>query len=303
MKKSIIKYVAFMLASVVLTFLAVIPMQKADSDRSDWMAQLNDDATLNSLTIPGTHDSGALHSIAEISGKCQSLAIKDQLKIGVRFLDIRLQLVGDKLKVVHSFTDQMTDFDDVLVDMVEFIRNNKSEFLIVSIKEDTSPKRATQSFADAVEAMLLSYAEVSNSTNLPKTVGDARGSIHIVARYKNASIGLPCYDGWEDDAAFALDEIYVQDNYCVANSKEKIADIRNTYSIAQRKEYALVLNYTSCYLETCFPPIYAGLPAHDINRDTQKARSDEYADGPLGVLVCDFITAELANVIIGRNFE
>ena len=102
MKKSIIKYVALMLASVVLTLLAVIPMQKADSDRSDWMAQLNDDATLKSLTIPGTHDSGALHSIAEISSKCQSLAIKDQLKIGVRFLDIRLQLVGDKLKAYKA---------------------------------------------------------------------------------------------------------------------------------------------------------------------------------------------------------
>ena len=150
--------------------------------------------------------------------------------------------------------------------------------------------------------MLLSYEEVSEARELPLTVGDARGRMHVVSRYKNASIGLPCYDGWEDDAAFELGDIYVQDNYCVADSVEKIVDIRNTYSIAMEREYALVLNYTSCYLETCFPPIYAGLPAHDINQDTQAAVSDEYAEGPLGVLVCDFITAELADVIIGRNF-
>ena len=68
------------------------------------------------------------------------------------------------------------------------------------------------------------------------------------------------------------------------------------------KNHALVLNFTSCYLETCFPPIYAGLPAHKINRDTQKALLNEY-DGPLGVLVCDFMTTELADVIIGRNFR
>lgn len=302
MKKTIIKRAAFILISVVLSMLAVIPMQSAEADRSDWMAALDDSAALNSITLPGTHDSGALHSIAEISGKCQSLAIREQLEIGVRFLDIRLQLVDNELKVVHSFVDQLTDFEDVLLDMVGFIRDNKSEFLIVSIKEDADPKRSDKAFAEVLESMLLSYDVVSTAQELPLAVGEARGGIHVVSRYKGASIGLPYYNGWEDDAAFALGNIYVQDNYRVADAKEKIADIKSTYSIALEKEYALVLNYTSCYLETCFPPIYAGLPAHEINRDTLLALSGEYAKGPLGVLVCDFMTSELADVIIGRNF-
>ena len=74
--KKIIKYGALVLLSVVLTLVAVLPMQSGEADRSDWMAKLDDNASLNSLTIPGTHDSGALHSLAEISGKCQSLPIK-----------------------------------------------------------------------------------------------------------------------------------------------------------------------------------------------------------------------------------
>ena len=86
------------------------------------------------------------------------------------------------------------------------------------------------------------------------------------------------------------------------DAKEKITDIHKTYSVAQKREYDLVLNYTSCYLSTCFPPIYAGLPAHEINNDTQSALA-EYTDGPLGVLVCDFMTSELAGAIIGRNFK
>ena len=303
MKKSTIKYGALILLSIVLTLVAVLPVQKSSSDRSAWMSALDDDAKLNSLTIPGTHDSGALHSLAEISGKCQSLSIKEQLKTGVRFLDIRLRLVDNELKIVHSFVDQMTDFEDVLADMVAFICHNESEFLIVSIKEDASPKRSSQPFADMLEAMLLSYSEISRATSLPETVGDARGSMHIVARYKNASIGLPCYDGWEDDASFVLGEVYIQDNYHVSDAEEKIADIRKTYSVALEGAHALVLNYTSCYLSSCFPPIYAGLPAHEINRDTQSAISGEYSNGPLGVIVCDFITAELADVIIGRNFR
>ena len=297
-----IKHLSLILLSIILTLVAVLPMQKGKADRSDWMADLEDDASLNSLTIPGTHDSGALHSLAEISGKCQSLSVEEQLKIGVRFLDIRLQLVDNELKVVHSFVDQLTDFEDVLDDLVAFIRNHEGEFLIVSIKEDASPKRSDRMFADLLEEMLLSYPEINTKRALPESVGEARGAIHIVARYKNSTIGLPCYDGWKDDDTFVLGDIYIQDNYRVPNAEEKIADIRSTYSVAMEKNHALVLNFTSCYLETCFPPIYAGLPAHKINRDTQKALLNEY-DGPLGVLVCDFMTAELADVIIGRNFR
>lgn len=303
MKKNTAGYAALILLSIILSVSAVIPMQKGENDRSDWMAALDNEASLNSLTIPGTHDSGALHSIADVSGKCQSLSVGEQLKIGVRFLDIRLQLVDNELKVVHSFVDQMTDFKDVLNDMAEFVRNNKSEFLIVSIKEDASPKRSDKDFTDVLEAMLLSYSEVSVARELPDTVGAARGGIHIVSRYKDASVGLPCYDGWRDDTSFVLGELYVQDNYCVNDSDEKISDIHQAYSVALEGSHSLVLNYTSCYLESCFPPIYAGLPAHDINRDTENAMTDGYEDGPLGVIVCDFITSELADAIIGRNLK
>ena len=175
--------------------------------------------------------------------------------------------------------------------------------MIVSIKEDASPKGSDQAFAEVLESMLLSHAEINRSQSLPETVGEARGSIHIIARYENASIGIPCYDGWADDDTFVLGDIYIQDNYRVSNAEEKIADIRQTYSVAIEETHSLVLNYTSCYLSSCFPPIYAGLPAHDINLDTQNAIANEFGNGPLGVLVCDFITSELADTIIGRNFE
>lgn len=303
MKKSAIKYVALALACVVFSLLAVIPMQSAEADRSAWLADIGDGVSLSSLSIPGTHDSGALHSIADISGKCQSLSIGEQLKAGVRFLDIRLQLSGNKLKVVHSFVDQMTDFEDVLTDIVDFIRNNESEFLLISIKEDADPTGSDKDFTEVLEDMLFSYPEVSRSTSLPSTVGEARGKIHIISRYADASIGLPCYRGWVDDDSFELSGIYVQDNYRVESTEEKLSDISAAYSVALRGEHALVLNFTSCYLASGFPPIYAGLPAHKINKATVDTVNEKSKEGPLGVLVCDFMTSELADAIIGRNFR
>ena len=300
MKKNKIQYALSLLLVFILSLCAVIPLQRGESDRSDWMAALDDGASLRSLTIPGTHDSGALHSIADVSGKCQTLSIGEQLKIGVRFLDIRLQLVDNEFKVVHSFVDQMTDFEDVLNDMTEFIRNNESEFLIVSIKEDASPKRSDQDFAAALEALLLSYSEVRGEGALPETVGAARGGIHIIARYRDAAIGLPCYAGWEDDAAFSLGDIYVQDNYRDLDSEDKINSINEAFNYALNNSDKLVINFTSCYYDSGFPPTYAGTAGRDIN--PWLLESLQGGSGRVGIIVADFITDDLAKAIYGRNF-
>lgn len=293
---------ATLILSAVLAVLAVVPLQRAGGDRADWMAALDDSMPLNALSIPGTHDSGALHSIADISGKCQTLPVADQLRIGVRFLDIRLQLVDDELRIVHSFVDQKTEFADTLTDMVTFLREHPTEFLLVSFKEDAEHRRSEGGFTETLEAMLRAYTDViSTATALPATVGEARGKLHVIARYDGATLGLPCHRGWTDDASFVLNNVYVQDNYRVESTGEKFYDIVTAYEAATAGEYTLVLNYTSCYLAKGFPPLYAGTPAHDIHfwiRESIPLISD-----PLGVLVCDFMTADLADLIIGRNFQ
>ncbi|MBR2435131.1 MAG: hypothetical protein IKB22_06635 [Lentisphaeria bacterium] len=285
----------------LLSVFALLPLQRGKINRSDWMAQLDDSAALHELTIPGTHDSGALYSLADVVGKCQTLPIREQLKIGVRFFDIRLQLVDNSLKLVHSIVDQMTDLEAVLEDMILFLRENPSEFLLVSFKEDADPRRSDADFAESLEQALLSYPEISHSTTLPASVGDARGKLHIIARYKNASVGIPCYDGWQDDTSFVLNGLYVQDNYQVKSSGEKLFDIAETFTIADELRYALVLNFTSCYVSPSFPPIYAGVPAHDINRWLSEGIAQ--STNTVGVIVCDFITSELADIIIERNFQ
>lgn len=286
---------------LALAIFAAIPLQRAEIDRSNWMSLLGQRMPLNAVIIPGTHDSGALYSIADVSGKCQTLTVADQLQIGVRFLDIRLQLVDNELCVVHSFVDQKTKFADMMADIAAFLRKNPSEFLIVSFKQDADPKRSDAAFAETLESLLREYDDILNSsTTLPATVGEARGKMHVIARYADATLGLPCYDGWEDDDSFVLNGMYIQDNYRVSNSGGKFADILTAFEAAASREYALVLNYTSCYLTGGFPPVYAGLPAHDIH--VWLRESLPLTDGPLGVLLCDFMTSELADLIIGRNF-
>lgn len=301
MGKKIKAPITLALLLAMLTLGTLAPLQNARTDQSDWMASLSGDRSLGSLSIPGTHDSGALYSLLDVFGKCQTMPVSQQLKAGVRFLDLRLRLVEDELWIYHNFVEQKTDFQTMLEELVRFLREHPSEFLIVSLKEEASPIRSQVSFADTLEAMLSGYPDVVNTARaLPETVGEARGMIQILARYGDASVGVPCADGWKDNTSFAIDRIYVQDHYQLSDTSEKIPDIERTFALAASGAYQLVLNYTSCYLSVSFPPAYAGVTALEIN-PWLRTRLPE-TTGPLGVMVCDFMTSELAQLIIERNF-
>ena len=108
-KKSIFHFLVIICSVLFITIVSLVPINTTKSG-SKWMSQVEDNYNIVDLSIPGTHDSGATHSIFDVAGKCQELSIKSQLNIGVRFLDIRLQLVNDDLNVVHSFVDQNLKF-------------------------------------------------------------------------------------------------------------------------------------------------------------------------------------------------
>ena len=146
---------------------------------------------------------------------------------------------------------------------------------------------------------LAAHTDVfSYSNTLPATLGEARGKAYIFARY-SSDVGIDVYWGWRDDTSFEINGIYVQDNYCVDGVEEKISDIRDTLSVAGSGNYDLVINFASCYIDSGFPPTYAGTPARSINRWLLDNLGD--VEGCVGVVLCDFVTEELARSIYGRN--
>ena len=298
-KKTVIVGSVAILVSLLISLFAMIPINKK-VDVDPWMKKVSDDKLITTMSIPGTHDSGATHSIFDVAGKCQDINIKTQLNIGVRFFDIRLQQVNDNFNVVHSFVDQRTKFEKVLDDMASFVKKYPSEFLLVSIKEDASSKNSIRAFEDVLLENLNKHKDViSYDTTLPNTLKEARGKIFILSRY-SSTIGIDAYIGWQDDASFAFNNLYVQDNYYIDNVNDKIDDIQNTLNIAKTNKDKLILNFTSCYLSYGFPPTYSVPPAKKINPWFIKQVSQN--TDSLGIIVADFITYEMANVIYRRNY-
>ena len=289
-------------SSLIISLLAMIPINNSYSKEEPWMKKVSDDTKLIDMSIPGTHDSGATHSIFDVSGKCQDLSIKQQLNVGTRFFDLRLKLVGEEFKIVHSFVDQNLKFKKVLNDLSNYIKENNSEFIIISIKQEADSVNNIRSFEEVLKENLEEYKDViSFEKTLPNTIKEARGRIHILSRY-NLDFGYPAYSGWQDDTTFILDDLYVQDNYCIKDVEIKKQDILSTLEVSNNENNdKLVLNFTSCYLDVPFPPTYAGTIGREIN-DWFTSHINEYSDSKLGIVVSDFMTKELAKSIYRRNY-
>lgn len=300
-KKIFFTSIGVILLALIISIFAMVPIDKShDAYSKNWLKNVDDNAKITEVSLPGTHDSGATHSIADVAGKCQDISIKTQLEIGVRFFDLRLQLVNDEFKIVHSFVDQNLKFSTVLKDLYSFIKENSSEYLIISIKEEASPVNSSLWFDEALIRDFEEYKDVFmiNENKLPETVKEARGKIYLLSRF-SGDIGIPAHYGWADDCSFEFDNIFVQDNYNIQNIEDKKSDILNAINYANTNKNKLVLNFTSCYLDPGFPPSYAGTAALSINPwflETIKETKDN-----LGIIVADFITESLAKAIYMRN--
>ena len=301
-KKKLTAGILTFVLSIITALLAMIPISGNTTKKADpWMSKLPDTAKLHELSLPGTHNSGATHSIFDLTGRCQDMSIKKQLNIGVRFFDIRLQLVKDKLNIVHSFIDQKQRFSSTIKELYTFIKNNPSEFLIISIKQEEASKKSTKSFENALIDTLTPYTDVVDTcVALPQTVKDACGKIFIISRYKDNTIGVSAGSGWKDSTTFTLNGLYIQDNYCIDEIDIKKKDIISTIEYSTTNTQNIVLNFLSCYIDGAFPPSYAVTPAKEINPWAMEVISN--VEGSVGIIIADFITTDMAKIIYGRNF-
>ncbi|MCR5490834.1 MAG: phosphatidylinositol-specific phospholipase C [Bacilli bacterium] len=275
-------------------------------ENTTWMKNLDDSAKLSELSIPGTHDSGATHSIGDVAGKCQDLTIAQQLNLGVRFLDMRVQLRKDDLHVVHGFVDQNLKFSDAMNTCGQFLRDNPSEALLISVKEDADPSNSSVAFESKMSEIMQSAfgSDFYKESTLPATLGDARGKAILLSRYEESTIGVDCSSGWADNkVSFDLGcGIHVQDYYKFADSEEKKQPVLDCLEYAQSNSAThsspLVINFFSGYLSQGFPPSYS-VPVAKVMKPFALEHIKDYTC--TGACLFDFVTQGLCDEIIGRN--
>jgi len=106
-----------------------------------WMGAVPDTAALGTLSVPGTHDTLAIHggSLFPDAFEAQedhgdSAATLDaQLAAGIRAVDIRVRVVKGAFTIHHTSVYQNANFDDVLIHARAFLSAHPSETILMDL--------------------------------------------------------------------------------------------------------------------------------------------------------------------------
>lgn len=222
MKKYFVLILAMICASVASCSF------KADSDltMSDWMMELPDSTPMCKISIPATHDSGALYGKL-VGTQTQDIDIRQQLENGIRGFDIRLSVtgLGKKLGVYHGMIYQHATWeDDVLPAFISFLKEHPTETIVVSMKcEGGDAGEYEELLEQSLQNSAISAYFVKDFSE-DMTLGDCRGKILFLYRTKAGEDypGVLCM-GWADNATFELEMI-------AADGKKATASIEDVYS-------------------------------------------------------------------------
>lgn len=233
-----------------------------------WMLHIDNNKRLFDLTIPGTHDtctydmslvnygylinliniipsfdpiSIIIKSLASVGGsivvnrivaftKCQTMNLKKQLDSGIRFLDIRLKLENNTLQAYHGPIKIPMTFSQIMDTCYEFLRENSSETIVVSIKNEGE---ATNPIDVLVKKEIDAHSSKwYTGTAIPRLgtgdqSTDCRGKAVLVRRYAtNSKIGIDVESIWPDNTQRsnlrnADNELFaIQDEYSDYNLRE-----------------------------------------------------------------------------------
>ena len=173
------------------------------SNYGSWMSQLDDNAFVCQLSIPGAHDacsskfSGWSAIGAAVAGKTQSKSVEDMLPLGVRLFDLR---PNNKLNIYHGILQTSFTFSGIMGQLKNYVKNNPTEFCIVLIRHESEGDSGNDSFAENMESALASFSDYLVPFRPNLTVGEARGKILFLSRNDyNGPIYGGKITGWRDN--------------------------------------------------------------------------------------------------------
>lgn len=294
---------------------------------TDWMSKIPSDFLISEINLPGTHDSCTQYVDFPYISRCQSTSVYEQLNIGVRFIDIRVERVGDSLRLVHGVAKcykdarkrEILDLNQVLDDCFLFLQNHPTETIIMSLKRDNGG-----SSEDAFDAFFENYIYPDDPwylENRVPTLGEVRGKIVLFNRcavnsenpqhdYTDYNTGLNL-SGFPDQSkgtarGFITAQIprrdntrgykyFQQDMYKLRAAKKWEQAILPTIE-SPLTEYGIAINFFSATKLYCNPKRMA----KKIYKRLEKTKLQPMRK--YGWIVLDFPTEKICRKIILTNF-
>ncbi|MEV6348444.1 phosphatidylinositol-specific phospholipase C [Actinoplanes sp. NPDC051851] len=234
-------------ASVLALALITLPQPAFAADTSyrtlstasnpAWMGGLADATSLAALSIPGTHETLAIHGGDYVQDQedygDSAATLTAQLNAGIRMIDIRARVnEGNTFTIHHGSTYQIANFDDVLTKLQSFLSAHPTETVLMRLKQECTGETGSctdatgqNSFPDIFDAYAAAYPGLFWSSSINRStaasvpaLGTVRGKVVLAVmngayggRYSN--YGLAQFSGWNDGSS-----TYVQDEYTVTSA-------------------------------------------------------------------------------------
>jgi len=275
------------------------PAGKAADAGNSWMRKLDGGMSIAQLSIPGTHDSGALYEPVPGTTKCQNLSIAEQLNAGVRFLDIRCRHIHSGFTIHHGPVYQNQNFDDVFGATSKFLKDNPGETVLMSVKEEYDASDNKESFEQTFAKYVAKNPGLWYLGARIPTLFQARGKIVLIRRFGASTVPLGIDASvWPDNTTFSVGPtLRVQDNYQVSTDGTKWGQIRQMLNEANTgPSSTLYLNFASGYRSGPF-----GIPnipsvSETIDPDLTSYFSSN-TGARCGVIIMDFVTPNLCSLV------
>ncbi|MBQ8209487.1 MAG: hypothetical protein IJZ35_02755 [Clostridia bacterium] len=286
------------------------------------MKIIPDDVKITGINIPATHDSAACFASFSLISRTQSLTVAEQLNAGVRFFDFRFSLENGEFFAKHGianckkskglFAPKLTA-DEIVAHCIDFVKSNPTETVLFVLRDTTGSKNFFSEFYSRYIENNSSMWYLNNSIPL---LGEVRGKIVLLRNVNTHSdmfndtnsginfrppyVGSTYVDDWktgelcsiETGKAFA--KVHIQDSYKV-EGKKKWGTVKRFLESDLNSDDFNVCAASCTGIRTPY------FNAKYINSELMKFTFNK--DKCYGIVMMDFVTAELCDKIIESNTD
>mmetsp|Transcript_107519 Transcript_107519/g.302630 ORF Transcript_107519/g.302630 Transcript_107519/m.302630 type:complete len:703 (+) Transcript_107519:72-2180(+) len=258
-----------------------LPFFHSDPEEShpDWMKDVSDETLVTELYLPGTHETMALHG-GELA-KCQDWRLDQQLRSGIRAMDIRVKHDGDNLPIYHGPIHQESDWDEVVRIVEDFLEHYPSEVVFMRVRKEGESGNHRRDFDGEVRSRLRNTNRWYDARTWD-TLGHVRGKC-IFVQHGSA---LALY-------AQTLD---VQDAWQEADDSKKARIVRD-HAHKPRNNNTLYLSYLSAAGSDHFCYKVPSALAIQMN----KVLYDDWLGAGQGIYMMDYPGQGIIDRLIARN--
>ena len=295
------KKVLLILSALVMS----LTIKAQVSDYQNWMAQLDDNAFICQLSIPGAHDacsssfSGWSAIGAAVAGKVQTLSLANMLPKGARAFDLR---PNNKMDIYHGSLQTSYAFSSAMSEIYTYLGNHPTEFCVVVLRHENDGDSGNDNFANTLQSSLSSMSSHLIDFRPNLTVGEARGKIVVMSRDDyNAPIRGGRLAGWPGNTSSNSGQgfgpeswkcpFWVQDYYEYSDVNDKKnaiqAMLNQSYQLAGKYNYTWVINETSGYKGTGTNSA-CQTNAKATNPHLQQLLASGNYNGPAGIIFMDY---------------